>query len=190
MCGSRESNEAGGVTKGSQHLDNPNCTKRGRKRRGRDGLGLWERGTAENTPRAHALTLRRAGSLISREDSHKLCKHSQAAATRVPPRRCAPSCLLPLSHRGIALRGTSTQLLPAGSILSTYLLISLLSNMAHAEDLSPVVISISGTVNGGTYMLRFGAHKCRFSRTERAEGNADLPAARQGRWPLRTRQVM
>lgn len=39
-------------------------------------------------------------------------------------------------------------------------------------------------------MLGSGARKCVFSRMERAEGNADLPAAAQGCWPPRTRQGM
>lgn len=180
MCGSHENDEAWGVTKGSQHWDNPNCCKRVRKMRGGDRLCLWERGTAENTPRAHGLTLRWAESLISTDDSHKLGKQSQASA-----RGCAQSYASSLhhSHSGIALQGTSSQLLTLGSILNVYLLIWVLSNMAHIGDLLLVVISINNTTNGHTYMLMSRGYKCGFSRTERAEGNSDLPTAREGCQP-------
>lgn len=98
VCGSHENDEAWGVTKVSQHLDNPNCCKSVRKMRGRDRLCLWERGTAEHSPRAHGLTLTWVESLISTENSHKLCKHSQASVRRCVQNYASP---LPHSHRGM-----------------------------------------------------------------------------------------
>lgn len=94
--------------------------------------------------------------------------------------------LLPSFPQGIALQGTSSQLLTSGSILNVYLLTWVLSNMAHAEDLLLVVIFINNIINDHTYMLISRGYKCGFSRTDRAEGNSGLPTAREGCQPPHT----
>lgn len=50
--------------------------------------------------------------------------------------------------------------------------------MTHSEDLLLVVISIYNVINGHTPISR--GYKCGFSRTERAEGNSNLSATREG----------
>lgn len=166
------------VTKGSQCLNNPNYCKHSRKMRGKDKLCLWERHTAENTPKAHGLTLRWAESLISTEDSQAL-----QVQLSISSWMCTKLCILPRSHRGIALQGTCSWLLTSGSILNVYSLTWVLSNMAHPNDLLLAVTSVNNIVDDHTGMLISRGYKHGSSRTEKAEGNSDLPTARDGWQP-------